>query len=270
MITDYINIASIQTYLPSYVMEEVDESTINKWALQGFRQNVTIPSWIYELRFCLLQLDNHVATLPTGLKKISVAQYSKNLPPSVINNTTDFIIPIINNERVFIAQAIVYQYFKPTSQTMRFVGQDSSLLTQDCVNIFCDCEIGFSIDRTLNTITTDMQDGYVILLYESEIQDEDGNFLIPNDEDLKQALSYYIEGMLQREFRGRHIQGASELMDDYLFKCNNKFQEFHSKNLLRYFDPDDYVFKSTVSLQVPQIATERSRLNYKKWRRLAL
>lgn len=267
MTKDYINIQSVQTYLPSYVTEEVDSSTINKWALQGFRQNVTIPSWIYELRFCLLQLDNHVATLPTGLKKITIAQYSKNLPSNAVNNTTDFIIPIINNERVFIAQAVVYQYFKPTSQTMRFVGQDPSLLTQDCINIFCDCEIGFSIDRNLNTITTDMQDGYVVLLYESEIQDDDGNFLIPNDEDLKQALSYYIEAMLQREFKGRHIQGASELMDDYLFKCNNKFQEFHSKNLLHYFNPDNFIFNTRTVNQIHQINVDRTRLNYRKWRR---
>lgn len=266
MINSYINIASVQTYLPSYVLEEVDESTLNKWALQGFRQNVTIPSWIYEMRFCLLQLDNYTANLPLGLKKITVAQYSSSLPSNSVNNTSDFIIPVINNERVFLAQAIVYQYFKPHATTMRFIGQDASLLSRDCVSIYCDCEIGFSLDRSLNTLTTDMQNGYVILLYESEVQDEDGNFLIPNDEDLKQALSYYVEAMLQREFRGRHIQGAAELMDDSLFKCNNKFIEFTSKNLLRYFDPDDYVFKSRGVNQLHMVETEKNRLNARHWR----
>jgi len=262
MTNNYISISSVQTYLPEYVKEEMDEPTINKWILQGFRQNVTVPNWIYQTKFCLLQLDNHVATLPQGLKKITIAQYLQNIPSTSVDQVSDFILPVIGNERVFLAQAIVYQYFRPYAETMRFVGQNTDLLVNGCINIFCDCSINFSLDVDLNTIKTDLKDGYVVLLYESEMQNDDGEFLMPNDEDLKEALGYFVEAKLWRERSGRKEEGGENMFFSRMQLANNKFKEFTNKNLLRYFQPSDYIFKSRTVNQIHQIAVERDRRNF--------
>lgn len=260
----YENIKKVLTYVPSGLLEEENEATLIKWALQGYSANVRNTNTTDDIKFCILKIENHKATLPTGFKKIFEVGYSVSLPQE-LNSNTVFLQPTIDENRVTIFQASFYQYFRPYTSYMRYVGQNSALFENNCINLLCqDCNINFSISKDVSTLSCDMEEGYVTMLYRATVQDLDGNYLVPDDANLWQALAMYVEAKHWQDRFFRKEEGANNIYVERLKMANNYFQTFQKEDLFRKFDPYDYVLKTQAVRQEHQMSNERDYYNYKR------
>lgn len=260
----YENIKKVLSYVPSALLEEENEATLIKWALQGYNTNVRGANTTDDILFCLVQVVDHKATLPTNFKKLLEVGYSATLPEE-LNSNTIFLQPTIDGERVTIFQATFYQYFRPFTTYMRYVGQNPAIFDNNCVNLLCqDCEINFSLSKDLTTITLDEEKGYVTMLYRATVKDGDGNFLVPDDNNLWQALAMYVEAKHWQDRSFRKEENTNNMYVERMRMANNYFQTFQKEDLLRKFDPWDYYLKTIGVRQAHQMSAERDNYNYKR------
>ena len=139
------------------------------------------------------------------------------------------------------------------------------MFENNCINLLCqDCEINFSISKDLTTITLDEEEGYVTMLYRATVQNEDGDYLIPNDNNLWQALAMYIEGKHFQDRSFRRESGANESFIERMQMSNLYFAKFQKEDLFRKFDPYDYYLKTIAVRQEHQVSAERDNYNYKR------
>lgn len=238
----YIPIEAVITRLPQMLKEEESDTTLTKWALDCYLQNERDNNNLFESRFCLSKITNHVGALPSGFKLFYDAEYFSSLPETIDSNSGQWIQETIDGNHVIIFQSILYQDYKNTGEKMRWAGQDPELVWNGCLNVLCnDCQINFSIDRQHKSITTSVEEGYVALLYKASILDDNDNFLIPKDNTLMDALSKYCISQHYLNASMRRENGAYEMYQQFLMQSNLLFAEYEKKNLLRKFNPEEYI-----------------------------
>ena len=235
----YISLKAVIPYLPRYIKEEESESQLLSWALLGYRQNITVPAWKDDFRVCLATVTNNRAKLPFGINKIISIGYSKNKPCKENDTTQQWFDSMIDNDFVLLSQDIAYQNLKRNLQTLRYVGQNPELLTFGCANLFSKCNINFSVDKQLKYVTLDEPEGYLVIVYSSSVT-EDGDYLIPDDADLLQALAYYVEARHWHDRAARKEESTEGMFQQRLLMADNKFREFRNKQVLRKFNADGY------------------------------
>jgi len=260
--TDYINIKSILNLVPDYVKDDEAEINMLSWALQGYRENVRQSNVTDSYKVCIVPIVDNKATLPPNIKKVLETQWSY-VPYTEINDSIyNMWIPMtINGYYVLVAEAILYTRIKHKGQSMRYVGQHPDLLDSNCVNIYCQsCAINFSLNKQLTQITTSETDGWVAIVYSTFAKDGD-DFIIPNDNQLKQALAYFIEAMHWRERRGRKEEGANDMFLQNLSMSQRYFLQYIKSDMFSKFDADTY--RKQVLGQFDTIQNQREFVNRK-------
>lgn len=261
----YENIKKVLSYVPSGLLEEENEATLIKWALQFYNQNIRIKTLTDDILFCVMQVTNHKATMPVGFKQFIEVNFNETLPENEFDDsTTWFLQEDINGIHTTIFQRTFWQYFKNRSQAMRYAGKDSSIVHNDCVQYLCENCINFSIDNHNQTMTLDVEDGYVFMLYTSTMVDDDNNFLVPDNNILWQALSYGIEAKHWQDRAFRKEEGANNMFIERMRMANNSIQEFIKIHLFNNFDPDLNVSRMQKVNHATQIAYQNDRTNYKR------
>lgn len=264
----YTNIKKVLTFIPSALLEEEDESTLLKWVLQGYTINVKNVHTNSDIKFAISQIVEHNAVVPVGFKTLFEASYSSILPSDLSDypdSQTIFTQENYMGNRVTIFQAMFYATFKPYSALMCYRGQNKDIVYNGCKNFLCnDGAINFSIDKSLSTITTDVKEGYVLMLYSSPVQDESLNFLIPDDPILLQALAMYVEAKNLQDRAYRKEEGTNNMFVERMQMANNYFKEFQKKDLLSRYDPDHHVFLTQTINRIPGIQYQLDRHNIGK------
>lgn len=263
----YINIKAILNYIPSGLLEEESEPELIKYAVQGYTNNVQNIHVQQEIKFAICELKDHKVILPLGVKKILDASYTQNKPYpdnslDISENTTVYLRTDWNGNTITIFQALVYNDIRPLTEGMRFTGQNSDLVHNQCKNLLCNNCINFSIDRSLATMTVDKKDGYVYILYTCPIQDDNENFLIPDDGNLKQALAYYVEARHWQDRAFRKEENADNMFEKRMMNANFQFDEFNNRHILRSLEPGKFVFNTQTINRIPQIIYQKSKNYY--------
>lgn len=264
----YENIKKVLTFIPSGLKEEENEAQLLSWALMGFKTNVRNIHTTSDILFCITQLDNHVVSLPSNFKKFLDVIYMKTLPDTdVLSSDTWFLQPDINGVYTTIFQRVFYQYFQPYATHMRYVGSNTSLFDNGCIALLCDtCSINFSVSKDVKTLTTDMQDGYVGAVYEALVQDDSGNYLIPDSENLWFALAHFVEAKHWQDRAFRKEENANNMFIERMAMANRFFAAFRKEDLFAKFDPQDFVFKTQYLSKVPQLIAQSDTTNPYKGR----
>lgn len=265
----YTSIKAVIPYLPGGLTEEWDESQIIKTALQGFRQNVRNTFLSQDIKFCISKVENHEAKLPVGVKGIFDISYSLNKINPIDDeqvSTNDPSLYLRKNflgETITIFQAMLFSNVRQYTQNMRYVGQHTDLIANRCIQYLCmDCQ-NWSIDRDLRIITVDVKEGYVYVLYKATLQDEEGEFLIPDDPQLLQALAYFIEAKHWQERSFRKEETTNNMFLERMQMANAMFQEFWSRHMLVEFDPDNFVFQTQTINKIPQVLYQKQKNIYR-------
>lgn len=260
----YENIKKVLNYVPSGLIEEENEATLIKWALNFYNQNIRIKNLTDDVLFAIMPVSNHKATLPTGFKQFMDVSFNEVLPNDVGESATIFLQPDINGIYTTIFQRTFWQFYKDRSFYMRYVGKDESLVHNECVQYLCDNCINFSIDKHNETMTLDEEEGFVFMLYTSTMKDEDNNFLVPDNNVLWQALAYAIEAKHWQDRAFRREQGANDMFLERMQMANASVKEFLRIHMLSKFDDEMYLSRMIKVRQAHQISQENDFYNYKR------
>lgn len=233
----YIPLKSIISYIPSAIREQVDEIDIIAWAFDAYKNYITIDDIQYDYKLALTKVVNHKALIPESALGVQNVSYSR-LKPNVFEDD-DFkqlFITQFPNElddqdaRIIVGQVLIYGtlYDDYGFRPMRYVGQHTSLLDNDCVNLYCkDCFENFSVDKQMKFIKTDSKEGWVSYVYRTNVNNKN-EFLIPFDMKLLRGLSFYIEAEYYRNLSVRGNRGAESKFNDRLYKASNQLHDFVS------------------------------------------
>lgn len=194
---------------------------------------------------CTLAVSAHKATLPSDFKYITQIAYvtSSDLTSTEIEDyrrimgleqeewnpvTSHMTNPDGLPEKAVLtsnsAQRLKWKPLRATSNPFLIsLTNDTSLFTDtafDPANVASlDCDHEYSVDPT-GCITTTLPEGLLLVAYLRYPQDADGNALIPNDEDVKDAILHFVlyrhyfrQYILTREVQDR--QAREDHLDMY-------------------------------------------------------
>ena len=170
---------------------EVDEGRITEWASNAMRLLSVKQTFDHKIAF--LDVSNHKAKLPCGFKLIDFIAYKETLDESDITQITLYTSTATSNtiDHKYL-DFTNSDYFKSWSM-LRLAVSNAFTLSIHCknpVNLYVKCEHEYSVDK-YGFIHTSFKDGFLALSYYGYPQDTEGNFLIPDDEDIKEAIKDY-------------------------------------------------------------------------------
>jgi hypothetical protein len=227
---DLINFIPLEAVLarvfPLISNSSLKESHLLEWASQGMEEIQTYKA--YERAFCIQEVTNHRALIPKGLYGLEMMMYrlledetggidSEDLPDVIVQPLDD---PTPNSEPI---NSLFFNYNNnlwqplPISDSifdLAFLCDESPLLDSFTKSKAL-CNNTFSIDIKSRTFLTTFDAGFIALAYLRAPMNEEGQFLIPNNEHFKQALETY---MLKKvwEFRmNTKEQGAMQMYQMY-------------------------------------------------------
>jgi hypothetical protein len=216
MNNSYVPIDSV-LYDIALVLDDAhyNEHKFREWLIQGFRKLHVHE--VYEKKLRIIRVEEHKAELPSDLKTIIQIGYKETLEASEISE----LQRIMNLENVKDNPALVYiqdpeslpnqaalatstQYsswkplrkssttFLPTVTVDYGLYGDSAEASYlyNAITNCPECEHEYSVDKA-NCLTTTLRSGYIWVSYMAHAQNDSGVLLIPDDEDLKEALLHY-------------------------------------------------------------------------------
>lgn len=209
----HISIKSVLYELSTLIEEEHwDEARFLEWANKAAKKINLFANW--EDKVCTRVLDSHRAEMPTDWKFINMILYRED---TVDNSTlTDLIARELNLEEstnpavahmenvdnllsAFAEPFSSAHQYKPLRRTSGFF---MNMIHCDDEFYSCpECAYEYSISQG-GIITSTLQTGILAISYKAYPTDEEGYLLIPDNEDLKEALVHYC---LYRHFLRKSI-----------------------------------------------------------------
>lgn len=182
MTTKFISVKSV-LYDLSLTLDEryYNETKMLEWATHALRK--VKANDLLRPAVCLKAVVNHKATLPNSLRYLVQVSYYDDVYSGVIPNQD---IPDTSNLKLNgVTPTMPWKAMKMTSNPYH-----ESICLNYPITYNTDCNYEYSVDENL-IVTTTLPDGYIMVAYLEYPVDEKGIALMPDDEDLKEALLHY-------------------------------------------------------------------------------
>jgi len=189
---------------------DIDETRMKEWAVKGLRK-FNLPAK-YTLKNCIIQVKDHKAEIPSDAKYITQIAYKENLSDvdleilrEIMNLNSEEDNPAlvyIQDPNSLPKKALAAEFFHRTTwKPLRLTSNNFHLSINEDLSIYANkeylpfyydcpgCEHEYYIDEN-GCITTTLKNGLLYVAYQSAVTD-DGEYLIPDDENLKDALFHF-------------------------------------------------------------------------------
>lgn len=228
MMTNYVSIKSVLYQLALTVDERYwNEAAALEWATHAYRQ---IPIEIsYETKIALLEVYNHKTELPADFKYLNQVAYTNENVCVTCTDATDLWLGGASLADK-IEKASVKFNWKPMRLTTNTFAKSSC--TNKNLFTCASCAHEFSIAPNL-ILTTTLKTGSILISYLAYPVDEEGDSLIPDNEDLKEAILHYVLYKYWMSKYQMKEEGAESRMDFHY-----KMWGQHSKKALNLNLPD--------------------------------
>lgn len=202
----YISINSVLYNLSLSVDESTfDETRFLEYALQGYRKMESSHKYIPEA--CLIAVSEHKATVPSNAVHIIQAAYKATLSDDDLASMRQLLgideeptIADPDNLATMALDATLrgmtgWKPMRPSSNSfLSTITETESIFPSNVyfpqVESCIGCTHEYSIDPSM-CMTTTLRQGLVYISYLTWVTDSDGRYLIPDDENLKEALFHY-------------------------------------------------------------------------------
>jgi len=247
---NYVKINAVLPRISSAIRQEDTNMNLLSYALQAYDLIASPVHKIEEPR--MYTVKDHKVELGDDVIQVNLATFMLNEPTesdcnelaSTLNiqsgvaqeeyNLTDSTNPCAGNYAIAHKLFLTTNYYNNNFYPMKYIGT-SKYACKSCLSRFChDCGETFSIDEN-KVLWTSFKDGTVCLFESKVMKDEDGDYLIIDDEDVIKYLALYAE---LEHFRNRmysHEQGAIRIVNSLESKVNiwyNKARSTIKKILL--------------------------------------
>ncbi len=206
--------------------DSISEEKIEEWAYESLES--IAPQEVYDINVSFERVHNHKARIPKGTFKINMILYET----FEHGNNTDFPV----EQYTELSKNVKYTSVEPAyivkqdelHQFINLTYRNSwrplsictnvfhkSILLHNSPNIYSHCKHCFSIDIRSGCIITSFDMGRLAISYSSLPQDDNGKFLMPDNQEIIKAVETYC---LKRYWQFRmnmHEDGAYNLYNLY-------------------------------------------------------
>ena len=181
MTTNYVSIRSILFDLSTLIDDRYyNETTALEWAAQGLQRLRVTPKM--EEKLYVTNVVDFTANLPSDFKYLIQIAYKEN---TYTDNSGVILVSNINEAVNYQAIFSSGNHWKPIRQATSSASINRELTK--CSN----CAHTFSISAN-GVISTSLEEGCIIVMYKGYPLDEEGDILIPDSQDLKDAILHYV------------------------------------------------------------------------------
>lgn len=208
---------SINAVVPD-ILDTVDESLFSIADAVEFASKAMSQMDIYETfeeAVSIRKIEGYQGYLPCGLLQVNQILYKRDF---ILTETDECECKAANkvykdfSAKHFIGSDYVSKnWFPLRASTNSFM---TSVLCANSPNLNTSCQYEYTILPS-GKIVTSFKEGWIIISYLRTPMDEDGNFLIPNDEELIQTLRTYIMYRLWEKRWNMKEDGSRERFEYY-------------------------------------------------------
>jgi len=185
-----------------------NEHKFREWAIKGYRKLQSKDK--YAEKVALIQVEDHKAQLPTDVKFINQIAYKEYLASDQDQALLDLLgigeteAQFINTES-WLSKLSQSTSWKPMRRSTNSFIHTANLTYTIFPNLDTieDCCHEYTVDQGL-CMTTTLRNGYIWLSYLAYATDDKCRILIPDDEDLKDAIGHYC---MYRFWKSKVITG---------------------------------------------------------------
>lgn len=224
----YISIKSVLYEMASLVPKRYwDETRFLEWAVQGLRRLEFTDKYVNSV--AVLPIIDHIVSLPENIKYLVQVAYR----PEKYQWSEDHLRQVLGLEKADWNQAVI-KYLDSDGFIGRIAGQiptanqwkpmraTNNTFFQSLVctpNMFPNLEFNLNCDncnheyqiRHNNTLLTSIKEGIVMLSYLHFPEDEEGDTLIPDVEEVKEAIMHYC---LWKYWLGKSLIGEDKSQNE--------------------------------------------------------
>ena len=208
---------SINSIVPD-ILDTTDESLFSIADAIEFASKAMAQLDIYETyeeAVSIVRVDNYQASLPYGLLQVNQILYKRDFKFTEKDECECKAANKVYKDfsaKYFIHCDYVSQNWAPLrASTNAFL---VSVLCPNSPNLITSCQYEYTILPS-GKIVTSFKEGWIIIAYLRAPMDEDGHFLIPDDEELIQALRTYIMYRLWEKRWNMKEDGSRERFEYY-------------------------------------------------------
>lgn len=209
---DYTSVDSVLYELHTIFEDENwSETRMREWATKGYLKS-SLPAK-YEIKTEFLLVEEHKASLPSSAKHILQIAYKQTLKEDDLESLKNILnvndekwnpsLRLLDSSNPLPKSVLAALNNAPGTgwKPLRLASNSffntitmntpDAIMRYDATNYNClECNHEYSIDSS-GCITTTLKEGYLYISYLSLICDKNGYVLIPNNENLKEALFHY-------------------------------------------------------------------------------
>ena len=214
----WTDINSVLAYLK--VPSETPDATLIEWAYQALRK---LKLGAMESMITVQEVVDYKSELPKGFTRLLDAHgILCGFPEQLINKDCDDITEEDNNLPEYTekeAQEVVAYYkllFSSSQQDCFKRIELSNIKTQmqNCFSIHDSC-IPYGFVRSDNNFVVSFKEGFVLLIFQGWPTDNEGNFLIPDHEDVLNAIATWVQSCYWEVRMNMKEQGAFDIHNMY-------------------------------------------------------
>ena len=241
---NFVSLRSLLTTIPKPIFNEAEESDILFWFREGLRLLPSITAT--ESKVEIFEIVDSKVQLPKYIKSINSVDYMYKEPTEdclksysdcvYVEPESEDLIPQVCKPQIYYKMFIDSPYYKNNYTLLKYIGQDKSLLCQNCPNLYCDNTNNFVLTRD-KMMYTNFSCGFICVNYDTEICDESGNLMIPDIQEVHNFLqSYAIKRHLEERMFGKE-EGINSMYQQYSQKSDIEYNKARGVIMLRQINP---------------------------------
>lgn len=196
----------------------ISETDVLEWASQALRSLKA--KQLYESTTSFIEVINHKAKLPIGVKIIEQIFYKDNFTGDDIDsievytsNANDFAVTKSNSD--FMQSPYYQNHWKALRLATSTFHNQVVLKDSPNFNCTCGCEGEYSINKN-NCVITSFESGYIAVSYLRFPMNDEGEFLIPDDINILKSIKNYVLMKIWEKRYNFKEEGAAPRYQHYL------------------------------------------------------
>lgn len=240
---------------------QYEEEDIIEWIINGL--DIMNIKKAYQQEAVLIDVNNHKAILPCDIIQIEMVvapinegifcdEDEQELNDCGCGYNKDYVNQVNSNHNFKVidnwGRFCETNYFRRNFQVLKlsnlpFAGK---FHCKSCPNLSSNCAVTYSLSPN-GYITTPFEHGTICIAYLKYAKDEDDEYIIPDNEDLIQALANWCMAKHWELRMNMKEEGAVNMYNLYINKAQNLFQKVRGIFMTKSFDFNEWkgiVFKN--------------------------
>jgi hypothetical protein len=237
---NYISLKSVLSKIPNSLFNDAEESEFLDWFVDGLH---LLPYTLqYQTKVEFFEIISGKVALPKYIKKINGLYYQESKisddcfddVEQVTEQTEEpsDINPAICKPLITYKMFLESEAFTRNFKLLKYVGQDQSLLCTNCPNKHCNSPETFIITPQ-KIMHLSLREGWLCINFETPICNEDGDLLIPDNQNL---IEFLVAFAICKHWENRQFtkeESASNFYQNYLQKSEILLRKAQGDHLLR-------------------------------------